>query len=114
VGRVDRDFSDDELELVTALQSAVVASHGRFFRGSSESAVLTPRQHEILHLMRRGMTTGAIASRLQISESTVGKHLRDLYSRLDTHDRVSTVREAEVRGLLDGVAGEPWQDVRFH
>jgi DNA-binding CsgD family transcriptional regulator len=114
VGRVDRDFSDDELELVTALQAAVVASHGRFFRGSSESAVLTPRQHEILHLMRSGMTTGAIASRLQISESTVGKHLRDLYARLDTHDRVSTVREAEVRGLLDGVAGEPWQDVRFH
>jgi DNA-binding CsgD family transcriptional regulator len=91
----------------------VVASHGQFFRGSSELALLTPRQHEILHLMQRGLTTGAIASRLQISESTVGKHLRDLYARLDTHDRVSTVREAQVRGLLDGVAGEPWQDVRF-
>jgi DNA-binding CsgD family transcriptional regulator len=113
VGRVDRDFTDEEVELVTALQAVVVASHGRFFRGSSESAVLTPRQHEILHLMRGGLTTGAIASRLGISESTVGKHLRDLYARLDTHDRVSTIREAEVRGLLDGVAGEPWQDVRF-
>jgi DNA-binding CsgD family transcriptional regulator len=114
VGRVDRDFTDEEVALVTALQPAVVASHGRFFRGSSESAVLTARQHEILHLMRLGLTTGAIASRLGISESTVGKHLRDLYARLDTHDRVSTIREAEVRGLLDGVAGEPWQDVRFH
>jgi DNA-binding CsgD family transcriptional regulator len=114
VGRVDRDFSEEEVELVTALQAAVVASHGRYFRGSTESAVLTPRQHEILHLLRLGLTTGAIASRLQISESTVGKHLRDLYARLDTHDRVSTIREAEVRGLLDGVAGETWQDVRFH
>jgi DNA-binding CsgD family transcriptional regulator len=114
IGRVDRDFGDDEVELVATLQAAVVASHGRFFRGSSEPAVLTPRQHEILHLLRGGLTTGAIASRLQISVSTVGKHLRDLYARLDTHDRVSTVREAEVRGLIDGVAGEPWQDVRFH
>jgi DNA-binding CsgD family transcriptional regulator len=113
VGRVDREFTDHEVEVVTALQSAVVASHGRFFRGSSDSAVLTPRQHEILRLLRLGLTTGAIASRLSISESTVGKHLRDLYARLDTHDRVSTIREAEVRGLLDGVAGEPWQDVRF-
>jgi DNA-binding CsgD family transcriptional regulator len=113
VGRVDREFTDDEIEVVTALQAAVVASHGRFFRGSNEAAVLTPRQHEILHLLRLGLTTGAMASRLRISESTVGKHLRDLYARLDTHDRVSTVREAEVRGLLDGVAGEPWQDVRF-
>jgi DNA-binding CsgD family transcriptional regulator len=114
VGRVDRDFTDEEVDLASALQAAVVASHGRFFRGSSESAVLTPRQHEILHLMRLGLTTGAIASRLGISVSTVGKHLRDLYARLDTHDRVSTVREAAIRGLLDGVAGEPWQDVRFH
>ena len=51
--------------------------------------------------------------RLQISESTVGKHLRDLYGRFHAHDRVSAVREAQLRGLLDGLTAEPWQDAHF-
>ena len=72
---------------------------------------LTSRQQQILELMQGGLTAGAIASRLGISESTVGKHLRDLYTRLDAHDRVSAIREARARGLLDGVGGEDWQDV---
>jgi DNA-binding CsgD family transcriptional regulator len=113
VGRTDREFAPDELDVVTRLQAPVVASHGQFLRANADSAVLTPRQLEILHLMQRGLTTGAIASRLGISESTVGKHLRDLYARLDTHDRVSTIREAQVHGLLDGVGSEAWQDVKF-
>lgn len=113
LGRSDHEFTDADLDLLTRLQNVLVASHGRFLRGGDAEGVLTPRQAEILRLMQQGMTAGAIASRLHISESTVGKHLRDLYARLDTHDRVSTVREAQVRGLLDGVAGEPWQDVRI-
>jgi len=113
VGRTDRDLSDEELERLARLQLAVVASHGRFLRSPAGSAVLTPRQQEILRLLRGGLTTGAIASRLRISESTVGKHLRDLYARLGTHDRVSTIQQAQAAGLLDGVTGESWQDVRF-
>jgi len=114
VGRSDRDVSGDEVEQLTVLQPVVVAAHGRFLRPTDGTGVvLTPRQQEILRLMERGLTTGSIASRLGISESTVGKHLRDLYARLDTHDRVSTIRQARALGLLDGVAGERWQDVRF-
>jgi DNA-binding CsgD family transcriptional regulator len=113
LARSDREYDDDELDRLSRLQAVVVASHGRFLRGGETSVVLTPRQAEILRLMQEGLTAGAIASRLGISESTVGKHLRDLYARLDTHDRVSTVREARRRGLLDGVGGEAWQDVRM-
>lgn len=111
--RVDRAFDPDEVARLGRLQPALAASHGRFLRGSEQSVPLTRRQREILHLMHAGLTARAIASRLRISESTVGKHLRQLYARLDTHDRVSTVREAQVRGLLDGAAGEPWQDTRI-
>ena len=113
VGRTDREFTSEELDVATRLQAPVVASHGRFLRATADSALLTPRQQEILHLMQQGLTSGAIASRLGISESTVGKHLRDLYARLDTHDRVSTIREAQLHGLLDGFGSEDWQDVRF-
>lgn len=112
LARSDHEYDDAELDLLSRLQAVLVASHGRFL-GAGEAVALTPRQAEILHLMQEGLTAGAIASRLRISESTVGKHLRDLYARLDTHDRVSTVREAQLRGLLDGVSGEAWQDVRM-
>ena len=114
VGRADRDFADEEIERLAVLQPVVVTAHGRFLRAPGPgTVVLTPRQQEILRLMQRGLTTGSIASRLGISESTVGKHLRDLYVRLDTHDRVSTIRQAQAQGLLDGVGGERWQDVHF-
>ncbi|SDS10608.1 regulatory protein, luxR family [Friedmanniella luteola] len=111
VGRVDRPVDDDELDGLARLQPAVVASHGRFLHAPDPTVRLTSRQHQILQLMQGGLTAGAIASRLGISESTVGKHLRDLYARLDAHDRVSAIREARARGLLDGVGGEDWQDV---
>jgi DNA-binding CsgD family transcriptional regulator len=111
VARVDRPISDDELAGLSRLQPALVASHGRFLRAIDPSVRLTARQQQILGLMQGGLTAGAIASRLGISESTVGKHLRDLYARLDAHDRVSAIREARARGLLDGVGGENWQDV---
>lgn len=111
VTRVDRALSDGELQALARLQPGVVASHGRFLHGPDPRVRLTSRQHQILLLMQDGLTAGAIASRLGITESTVGKHLRDLYARLEAHDRVSAIREAQSRGLLDGVGGEDWQDV---
>nr|WP_294696059.1 LuxR C-terminal-related transcriptional regulator [uncultured Friedmanniella sp.] len=113
VGLVDRQLSDNELTALAQLQGAVVASHGRFLRRPDPDARLTARQQEILVLMHGGLTAGAIASRLGISESTVGKHLRDLYARLNAHDRVSAIREARARRLLEGVEAEDWQDVRM-
>jgi DNA-binding CsgD family transcriptional regulator len=111
LGRVDREVSDAELDALARLQPGVIASHGRFLHGPDPTVRLTSRQQQILQLMQGGLTAGAIASRLGISESTVGKHLRDMYTRLDAHDRVSAIREARARGLLDGVGGENWQDV---
>ena len=113
IGRVDRGLSDEELAGLAKLQGAVVASHGRFLHRPDPAARLTARQQQILLLMHGGLTAGAIASRLGISESTVGKHLRDLYARLGAHDRVSAIREARARRLLDGVEAEEWQDVRI-
>lgn len=102
-------FGDDEIGAVRAVQAAVVASHGRFLRPPDPA--LTSRQEEVLRLLAEGRTVHAISSRLGISASTVDKHVRDLYHRLGTQDRASTIRTAEVRGLLDGLAGESWQDL---
>lgn len=107
--RSERRFDDDELAAARAAQSVLVASHGRFLRPPEPA--LTTRQHAVLRLLAEGRTVRAIGSRLGISESTVDKHVRDLYRRLGTQDRASTVRTAELRGLLDGLVGEEWQDL---
>ncbi|MGI3782034.1 MAG: LuxR C-terminal-related transcriptional regulator [Janthinobacterium lividum] len=109
VVRHERPFDDDELARVCAVQTAVVASHGRFLRPPDPA--LTARQQDVLRLLAEGRTVRAIGSRLGISQSTVDKHVRDLYRRLGTQDRGSTVRTAQVRGLLDGLVGEAWQDL---
>lgn len=107
--RHEKAFTDDEVAAVQAAQPAVVASHGRFLRPPDPA--LTVRQTAVLHLLAEGRTVQAIGSRLGISQSTVGKHVRDVYRRLGTQDRASTIRAAEVRGLLDGLVGEDWQDL---
>lgn len=107
--RYERPFDDEELAAVRATQAVAVASHGRFLRPPDPA--LTTRQSDVLRLLAEGRTVRAIGSRLGISQSTVDKHVRDLYRRLGTQDRASTVRTAEVRGLLDGLVGEDWQDL---
>lgn len=107
--RYERGFDEAEVAAVRLAQPVVVASHGRFLRPPEPA--LTARQADVLRLLAQGRTVRAISSRLGISQSTVDKHVRDLYRRLGTQDRASTVRTAEVRGLLDGLVGEDWQDL---
>lgn len=107
--RHEGPFDDAELGAARAAQPVLVASHGRFLRPPEPA--LTTRQQEVLRLLAEGRTVRAVGSRLGISESTVDKHVRDLYRRLGTQDRASTIRTAELRGLLDGLVGEPWQDL---
>jgi DNA-binding NarL/FixJ family response regulator len=43
---------------------------------------LTPREHDVLSLMTRGLTNKAIGDRLFISEHTVEKHIGSIFSTL--------------------------------
>jgi DNA-binding NarL/FixJ family response regulator len=57
---------------------------------------LTPREVEVLDLLRRGMATAEAAEALAISEVTVRRHISGLLKKLDVPDRESALR------LLDG------------
>lgn len=52
---------------------------------------LTMRESEIFGLLSNGLSNSQIAKRLSISPQTVRWHLRSLYSKLGTHDRVGAV-----------------------
>jgi DNA-binding NarL/FixJ family response regulator len=66
----------------------------------STSALLTPRQREILQLIAEGHSTKEIASILHLSVKTVETHRTQLMARLDVHDVAGLVRYAIRIGLV--------------
>jgi DNA-binding NarL/FixJ family response regulator len=62
------------------------------------SSPLSERQREILILAARGKSNRQIASSLHLSESTIQRHLSNVYSRL----RVGSRSEATRRALSEG------------
>ena len=67
----------------------------------AEDLPLTRRELEILQLVASGMTNGAIARRLWVTEQTVKFHLRNIYRKLDVANRTQASHFAHARGLLD-------------
>jgi DNA-binding NarL/FixJ family response regulator len=55
---------------------------------------LTPRQTEVLRLLKRGSSTEQIAQELQLSTETVRNHVRHLLRALGVHTRLEAVAVA--------------------
>lgn len=52
---------------------------------------LTPREHEILALVRRGRRNREIAAELGVEEKTIKNHLNSIYSKLDLGSRIEAM-----------------------
>jgi two-component system NarL family response regulator len=62
--------------------------------------VLTPREVEVLELIRRGLRNREIAGRCGISEETVQTHVKSILMKLDAQDRTAAVNVALSRGII--------------
>ncbi len=62
---------------------------------------LTPRELDVLQLMRDGNRNKQIAFRLSIAETTVNFHVKNLVGKLRANDRTHAVAIAFRRGLLE-------------
>jgi DNA-binding NarL/FixJ family response regulator len=78
----------------------VAAAYARGDQGGPNSAVLTPRQREVLQLIAEGLSTKEIAQRLDIGIKTVDSHRTDLMERLDIHGIAGLVRYAIRVGIV--------------
>jgi DNA-binding NarL/FixJ family response regulator len=61
---------------------------------------LTPRELEVLELIRDGNRNKQIADRLGISETTVNFHIKNIVDKLQANDRTHAITLALRRGLL--------------
>jgi PAS domain S-box-containing protein len=61
---------------------------------------LTPRQTEVLRLLKKGLSTGQIAQELHLSTETVRNHVRHLLRALGVHTRLEAVAVAQREHLV--------------
>jgi LuxR family maltose regulon positive regulatory protein len=61
---------------------------------------LSDREIEVLHLIAEGLTNQEIAARLYLSLNTVKVHTRNIYGKLDAHNRTQAVTKARAVGIL--------------
>ena len=58
------------------------------------------RELQVLELVAEGMRNKEIPAALGISADTAGMHMKNLYTKLDVHDRTAAVAKAIRRGII--------------
>ena len=92
-------------ELVVAIR-AVHADGGRVILGVSQESLqavrprpepgeLSDREREVLSLVAQALSNSQIASRLQLTEATVKRHLRNIFVKLGAVSRLDAVNKAK-------------------
>lgn len=111
LGRPGRDFTDEDLALLRAVQP-VVTGLGMMLRLPRRAPQLLPheavaqhaltdREVQVLELLARGYKATVIARKAGCSTRTVHRHLGHIYDKLGVSDRLTAVNRAHVLGLLD-------------
>lgn len=103
LGYVLKDAEPDELiDAVRAVARGESPLHPRAARllltarrSGSRAEALTPREREVLALVREGLANKQIARRLGISERTVKAHLTAIYAAIGVQDRTQAALWAE-------------------
>ena len=105
---------DDPGEVVTAIREALagrtyfsesvrsrLATSGSRGTGDSKLSQLSARELETLRYVAKGLAKKEIAPLMHISVKTVDKHVTQLMSKLDIHDRVGLARYAIREGIVE-------------
>ena len=66
---------------------------------TSEAAVLTSRELEVLRCLAHGESTPAVAKALSIAHVTVRNHIQSILQKLDVHSKLEAVVRAHALGI---------------
>jgi DNA-binding NarL/FixJ family response regulator len=68
--------------------------------GGRDPRALTDRELTVLQELAHGRSTREVAEHIFVSEETVKTYLKQIFRKLDVHDRTEAVAEAFRRGLV--------------
>jgi DNA-binding CsgD family transcriptional regulator len=92
------DFTERDRTLLTLLRPHLQAAYVAAERKRLGVVPLTVRQREILQYVAVGLGNHQIARRLGLSDATVGKHLENIFARLEVTSRTAAVARAGLAG----------------
>jgi DNA-binding NarL/FixJ family response regulator len=75
------------LDLIAPVLHGLYLQSKRATKSALDLTVLTDRQRDLVDLARMGLSDKAIASRLAISDHTVGNHFRAIFAKLGISKR---------------------------
>lgn len=98
----DEDGAKLELEAARRVfeKLGAVTDLARLQPAAPEKGRLTARELEVLRLVASGLTNGAIAGQLSLSEKTVDRHVSNIFLKLDVSSRAAATAHAFKQGLL--------------
>lgn len=80
------------------IDAEVLTEEARVAEAAAQTG-LTRREVEVLRLVCDGCSNRQVAERLYISEKTAGRHVSNIFAKLDVHTRAQAVRIAVESGL---------------
>ncbi len=90
------------LELVVPhLHQAITRILDQHNNNNKQTAILSPREKEVLNWLKKGKSSWDISVILGISERTVNFHINNIMQKLDAMNRTHSVAVAIEQGLID-------------
>jgi PAS domain S-box-containing protein len=95
----------EELERLSSGPELAAFENGSNRVDVRSTSPLSGRELEVLQLLADGLTTAAVAERLEIRQNTVRNHIQNAFSKLDVHSRAEAVAVALRQHLIPPVPG---------
>lgn len=95
-------FTERDRAVLSLLRPHLYMAYLAQQRHRADKNVLTPRQREVLQYVATGYSNRQIARRMKIVESTVCKHLENIFKRLDVNSRTAAVAYLTLPPLRGG------------
>jgi HD-GYP domain-containing protein (c-di-GMP phosphodiesterase class II) len=89
-----RDARDGRLDQLAVDAVLVAAGQTKSLPRVGSTAVLTPREIDVLRLLAQGLPNKSIAKQLDITPKTTGNHVEHIYSKLNVTNRAAATMRA--------------------
>lgn len=100
VGRDEKIFDAVDIARLQAFCNAAHLHYCDLTERQRERIALSPREHQTMKFVARGMTVQAIAERMNVKPNTIDTNLRRIYDKLEVHSRVAATLRCLALGYL--------------